>query len=162
MDLPNSVSWTPRDDAELTAAWRLWLELSARAWPGSTWDGTPADAVRPLRDLVAVCNEIHSDYLADCPRRPGPRGEPPDPHGERPGSRGELVKLLQSLIFVAIWPLELWSDDERPLDADRAALLHTDLSAFAEYAAGVRSVLARGGGWTDIDATCNPMAPPAD
>lgn len=137
MDLPDSVSWTPRDEAELTAAWRLWLELNLRVWPDSDWSGSPADAVRPLRELIAKCDTIQADYTAQC----GPAAR-----------RTELVQLLQSLVLVASIPLGLWADDSNPLDAERAALLHTDLACFAEHAKGVRGVLARGGGWTHVDA----------
>lgn len=136
MELPESVSWTPQDEAELTAAWRLWLELNLRVWPGPGWSGSPAEAVRPLRELVTSCDTIHADYATQAGSR---------------APRAALVRLLQSLVFVASIPLGLWGDDTSPLDAERAALLHTDLAGFDEYARGVRAVLARGGGWAHVD-----------
>lgn len=99
MHWSTSVPWTPHDDAELTAGWRLWLELSDRVWPDHTWSGAPADAIRQIRGLLQTCNDIHADYLASSAN----------------GS-GDIVRLLQSMIFAAWLPVELWADDKAPLD----------------------------------------------
>ena len=56
--------WCPADDAELATGWRLWLELSDRVWPDPSWDGTPADAIRQVRALLAVCEDIRHGRLA--------------------------------------------------------------------------------------------------
>lgn len=129
-------SWAPRNDAELTAAWRLWLELTAPGWPEPNWDGTPAEAVQRLAELVTACREIEAEYLA----------------ASGSAQSADFLRLLQSMMLAASWTLELWRDDTHPLDAERAALLHADLSGFAEHASGVRRVLALGGGWAELDA----------
>jgi hypothetical protein len=128
-------TWQPGDEAELAAGWRLWLELSARGWPGQHWDGTPADAVRPLRELIGACEEVHAAYLAES-RTPSAR----------------IVQLLQSVVMVASLPFGLWWEDSHELDAERAALLHSDLAGFVEHAAAIRALLAAGGGWAEFDA----------
>src|SRR5205823_9746913 len=56
--------WVPRDQDELTAGWRLWLELGSCVWPRPDWDGSPAEAVRGLRELMNACDEILAGYLA--------------------------------------------------------------------------------------------------
>lgn len=127
------VSWTPHDEAELIAGWRLWLELGDCAWPSADWDGTAADVVRPLRELVAACDDIETGY------RKAVR-EPSD----------EFIRLIQFLVFTASPVIELWADDEVPLDAERIALLHADLAGFAEHAEWVLEVLAVSGGWTGL------------
>jgi hypothetical protein len=131
--------WTPRNDAELTAGWRLWLELSTQIWPDATWDGTPADAIRRLRELFSLCDTIESDYLAESPEK-----------------SAEIVGLLQSMVVAASTPMELWWDDTYPLDEERAALLHADLACFADHAEGVRRLLGLGGGWSALNATVPP------
>jgi hypothetical protein len=128
--------WTPKNDAELTAGWRLWLELSTQVWPDATWDGTPADAVRRLRELFAICDDIQTEYLAASPER-----------------SAEIVGLLRSMFLAAFAPVRLWCDDVHPLDEERAALLHADLAGFADHADGVRKLLAVGGGWSALNAT---------
>ncbi|MEW2500047.1 hypothetical protein ACQPXB_00650 [Amycolatopsis sp. CA-161197] len=125
--------WTPCNEAELTAGWRLWLELGSCTWPGPDWDGTPAEAVTGLTRLFATCNEILEAY-----RRSG-----------GPDSAG-IIGLVRSMFLAANWTLELWRDDTVPLDAERAALLHGDLASFAEHAEAVRTLLARGGGWSSL------------
>ncbi|MGZ3141706.1 hypothetical protein ACVDFE_06860 [Lentzea chajnantorensis] len=136
-------AWRPADDAELTAGWRLWLELADRVYPGPSWDGTPADAIRQVRDLLAACDSIRTDYLT-----------------ESPSPSAALLQLLQSMTFVASFPVDLWHDDVHPLDVERAELLHGDLASFAEHVAGVRAALARGGGWVDLDR--RPWGLPVD
>ncbi|RJQ90655.1 hypothetical protein [Amycolatopsis panacis] len=125
--------WKPRDDAELAAGWRLWLELGSCAWPGADWDGTPAEAVRGLDRCFAACDEILDGY-------------------HRGGGPGDAAAagLVRSMILAANWTLELWRDDTVPLDAERAALLHADLAGFADHAASVRTILADGGGWASL------------
>lgn len=129
------VMWQPGDEAELAAGWRLWLELSTRGWPGPDWDGTPADAVRPLRELIAACEEVHAGYLAES-RTPS----------------AVIVQLLQSIVMVASLPIGLWCEDSHQVDAERAALLHSDLAGFVEHASAIRALLAAGGGWAEFDA----------
>ncbi len=129
------ASWTPHDEAELVAGWRLWLELRDRAWPSAAWDGTAADVVRPLRELVAACDEIETGYRKAV-------GEPSD----------ELIRIIQFLVFTVSTVIELWADDEVPLDAERIALLHADLAGFAENAERVLDVLAVSGGWGNLAA----------
>jgi hypothetical protein len=132
--------WTPRSDAELTAGWRLWLELSTQIWPDATWDGTPADAIRRLRELFSLCDTIQSDFLAESGAE----------------KSAEIVGLLQSMVVAAATPMELWWDDTYPLDEERTALLHADLACFADHAEGVRRLLAVGGGWTSLSLTAPP------
>jgi hypothetical protein len=127
-------TWCPADDAELAAGWRLWLELSDRVWPDQSWDGTPAHVIRQIRALLEACEEIRHDYVAESVR-----------------PSVALVQLLQSMAFVASFPVDLWHDDTHPLDVERAELLHGDLASFAEHVAGVRAALARGGGWVELD-----------
>ncbi|MEV6832413.1 hypothetical protein [Amycolatopsis sp. NPDC051102] len=131
---PVPASWTPHDEAELVAGWRLWLELSDRGWPTAAWDGTPAGAVRRLRELLDACDEIETGYRAAV-------GEP---------SAG-FLRLVQGLVVTAGTAIELWFDDFEPLDDDRAALLHEDLARFAGQAERVLTVLAVNGGWTGLD-----------
>ncbi len=129
------VSWTPHDEAELIAGWRLWLELGDRAWPSAAWDGTAADIVRPLRELVAACDEIETGYRKAVP-------EPSE----------EFIRIIQFLVFTVSTVIELWADDEVPLDVERIALLHEDLAGFAEQAERVLEVLAVSGGWAALAA----------
>ncbi|MEV6240676.1 hypothetical protein [Lentzea sp. NPDC051838] len=136
-------TWFPSDDAELAAGWRLWLELSDRVYPDPSWDGTPADAIRGVRDLLAACESIRVDYLAES-------SEP----------SVALLQLLQSMPFVASFPVDLWHDDTHPLDVERAELLHGDLASFAQHVAGVRAALAQGGGWVELDR--RPWGLPVD
>ncbi|MBN6041312.1 hypothetical protein [Amycolatopsis sp. 195334CR] len=119
-----SLSWTPEDDADLLAGWRLWLELSDQVWPDGSWTGTPADAIRRIRELLAVCDELE---------------------------RGTLTPLVQSMFLTTGAAVGLWRDDDRPLDVDRAALLHADLAVVAEHIDRVLTALAAGGGWTDLN-----------
>lgn len=123
-------SWVPRDETESAAGWRLWLALSTRVWPDGEWDGTPASAVARLQEVVRACNAIRSACPADAP----------------------VSRLVDSVVFVVSLPLELWRDDREPVDADRAALLHGDLAGVVEHAAGVRAVLASGGGWAELES----------
>ncbi|MCP2197406.1 hypothetical protein LX90_001070 [Lentzea flava] len=136
-------AWFPADDAELTAGWRLWLELSDRVYPDASWDGTPADAIRQVRELLAACEAIRLDYLAETTQ-----------------PSVALLQLLQSMPFVASFPVDLWHDDTHPLDVERAELLHGDLASFAQHVAGVRAALARGGGWVELDR--RPWGLPVD
>lgn len=136
-------TWSPVDEAELAAGWRLWLELADRVWPDSSWDGTPADVIRQIRSLLAACEEIRASYVA----------ESPDPSMA-------FLQLLQSMSFVASFPVDLWHDDTHPLDVERAELLHGDLASFADHVAGVRAALARGGGWVELDR--RPWGLPVD
>jgi len=129
------VMWQPGDEVELAAGWRLWLELSTRGWPGQDWDGTPAAAVRPLRDLITACEEVHAGYLAES-RTPS----------------ATIVQFLQSIVMVASLPISLWCDDVHEVDVDRAALLHSDLAGFIEHVTAIRALLAVGGGWAEFDA----------
>ncbi len=129
------VSWTPHDEAELIAGWRLWLELGDRTWPSAAWDGTAADVVRPLRELVAACDEIETGYRAAV-------DEPSE----------EFIRIIQFLVWTVSTVIELWADDEVPLDAERIALLHADLAGFAEQAERVLELLAVSGGWTGLAA----------
>ncbi len=122
--------WQPRDEAESAAGWRLWLALSTRLWPGEEWDGTPASAVVGLREIAEACDEIRSGCPGDAP----------------------VLRLVDSVVFVISLPVELWRDDHVPVDADRAALLHSDLAGVVEHAAGVRAVLASGGGWAELES----------
>ncbi|MEV4051265.1 hypothetical protein AB0J55_08745 [Amycolatopsis sp. NPDC049688] len=119
--------WVPRDQDELTAGWRLWLELGSSVWPRPDWDGTPDEAVRGLRDLVLACDEIASAAPAT-----------------------EVAALVRSMHLAASWVCELWSGDTTPLDDERMALLHGDLAGFADHATGVRTLLAEGGGWASL------------
>ncbi|MEV7091407.1 hypothetical protein AB0M80_01060 [Amycolatopsis sp. NPDC051045] len=130
---PVPASWTPHDEAELVAGWRLWLELSDRAWPTAAWDGTPAGAVRQLRDLLAACDEIETAYRAAA-------DEP------SPG----FLSLTQGLAVTAGSAISLWFDDFDQLDGERAALLHDDLARFAEQAEQVLTLLAVNGGWAGL------------
>jgi hypothetical protein len=127
--------WAPKNDAELTAGWRLWLELSTQIWPDATWDGSPADAVRRLRELYAICDEIQAEYLAESPEK-----------------SAEIVGLLRSMTSAASTAVGPWHNDPRPLDEERATLLHADLACFADHADGVRQLLAVGGGWPALNA----------
>jgi hypothetical protein len=122
--------WAPKNDAELTAGRQLWIELSTQPWPDATWDGTPADAVRRLRELFGICDKIQAEYLAVSPEK-----------------SAEIVGLLRSMTSAASEAIGLWHDDPHPLDEVRAALLHADLACFADHADGVRQLLAVGGGW---------------
>ncbi|MBE1499563.1 hypothetical protein H4696_006663 [Amycolatopsis lexingtonensis] len=125
--------WVPRDHDELTAGWRLWLELGSSAWPRPGWDGTPAEAVRGLRELMGACEEILAGYLAAG------------------GSQAaEVAALLRSMYLAAGWTWKLWQGDTLPLDDERAELLHRDLAGFADHAQGVRTLLAEGGGWASL------------
>ncbi|MFI0464419.1 hypothetical protein ACH347_10105 [Saccharopolyspora sp. 5N102] len=125
--------WTPQDQEELIAGWRLWLALGSSAWPGADWDGTPGQAVRGLRELMAACDEILADYLAAGGTE-----------------SAEVARLLTSMYPAASWTCELWADDTAPLDDERAALLHRDLAGFADHALAVQTLLARGGGWASL------------
>ncbi|HWD05065.1 MAG TPA: hypothetical protein VG674_21730 [Amycolatopsis sp.] len=125
--------WTPCNDAELTAGWRLWLELGSCSWPGPGWDGTPAEAVGGLARLAETCNQILDSYREGS----GPRD-------------AEIIGVVRSMFVAASWTFTLWSDDSAPLDAERASLLHSDLALFAEHAAAVRTLLAAGGGWSTL------------
>ncbi|MFJ9784472.1 hypothetical protein ACIRSS_33195 [Amycolatopsis sp. NPDC101161] len=125
--------WVPRDHDELTAGWRLWLELGSSAWPRPGWNGTPDEAVRGLRELVGSCDRILTEYLA--------AGGSAD---------AEVAGLVRSMHLAASWICELWSDDTTPLDGERMALLHGDLAGFADHALGVRTLLAEGGGWSSL------------
>lgn len=125
--------WVPRDHDELTAGWRLWLELGSSAWPRPGWDGSPDEAVRGLRELVGACDLILAEYLA--------AGGSAD---------AEVAGLLRSMYLAASWTWKLWQDDNRPLDDERAELLHRDLACFADHALGVRTLLAEGGGWSSL------------
>jgi len=131
-----AVFWTPRNDADLTAGWRLWLELSTQNWPDANWNDTPASAVWRLRELFAICDEIESEYVEESHEK-----------------SGEIVQLLRSLCFAASAPVELWWDDMNPLDSERAAMLHADLACFADHAEGVRTILAIGGGWSALNSS---------
>lgn len=124
-----AAHWTPRDEAELTAGWQLWLALGSCAWPGPGWDGTPAEAVRGLERCFTACDEILAAY-------------------DQPDSA--VAGLVRSMILAANWTLELWRDDADPLDSERAALLHADLAAFSDHAESVRTLLAAGGGWASL------------
>ncbi|NUT53087.1 MAG: hypothetical protein HOV94_38240 [Saccharothrix sp.] len=124
--------WRPRDATESAAGWRLWLALSGRLWPSAGWDGTPAAAVAGLRAVLAECDGIRGTY-------------PGDP-------AAAVLRLVDSVVFVVSLPLELWREDGTPVDAERAALLHGDLAGVVEHLAEVRGVLARGGGWAELEA----------
>ena len=119
--------WLPRDHDELTAGWRLWLELDSSAWPRPGWDGTPDQAVRGLRDLVASCAEL-----------------------TRGAEHTAVAGFVRSMHLAASWICELWQGDTTPLDEERLALLHQDLAGFAEHAESVRTILAEGGGWASL------------
>jgi hypothetical protein len=125
--------WTPRDHDELTAGWRLWLELSSPAWPRPDWDGSPDEAVRGLLELTAAGDEILAGYLAA-------------------GGSGDaaVAGLVRSMHLAASWICELWRGDTAPLDGERLALMHSDLAGFTEHADGVRTLLAEGGGWASL------------
>ncbi|MBE1499562.1 hypothetical protein H4696_006662 [Amycolatopsis lexingtonensis] len=125
--------WMPRDHDELAAGWRLWLELGSGAWPRPDWDGSPDEAVRGLCELLDACDRILTDYLAS--------GGSAD---------AEVAGLIRSMHLSASWIRELWAGDTTPLDDERMALLHGDLAGFADHAAGVRTLLAEGGGWTSL------------
>jgi hypothetical protein len=131
---PVPAAWTPHDEAELVAGWRLWLELSDRAWPTAAWDGTPADAARQLRELLAACDDIETACRAAA-------GQP----------SAAFVRMIQGLVLTAGAVIELWFDDFDPLDDARAALLHEDLAQFAEQAQQVLTLLASNGGWAGLD-----------
>lgn len=121
-------AWQPRDEVESGAGWRLWMALSARVWPDESWDGTPAAAVAGLHEIAWECAALRSACPGDAP----------------------VLRLVDSVVFVLSLPLELWRDDHLPVDADRAALLHSDLAGIVEHFAGVRTVLAEGGGWAEL------------
>ncbi|GAA3460666.1 hypothetical protein ACFFSW_20995 [Saccharothrix longispora] len=125
-------AWQPRDEAESHAGWRLWMALSTRVWPAPDWDGVPSTAVRGLADLLAECADIRGTY-------------PGDP-------LAAVLRLVDSVVFVVSLPVDLWRDDHVPVDADRAALLHSDLAGVVEHAASVRALLAVGGGWAELEA----------
>ncbi|MEV4149650.1 hypothetical protein AB0J40_38745 [Amycolatopsis sp. NPDC049691] len=125
--------WVPRDHDELTAGWRLWLELGSSAWPRPGWDGSPDEAVRGIRELTATCDRILADYLA--------AGGSAD---------AAIAGLLRSMYLAASWTCELWQGDTAPLDEERMAMLHGDLAGFADHALGVRTLLAEGGGWASL------------
>lgn len=120
--------WVPRDHDELTAGWRLWLELGSSAWPRPDWDGSAAEAVRGLRELMTACDEI----LRSC------------------SQSTEVAALLRSMYLAASWTWKLWQGDTLPLDDERAEMLHRDLACFADHALGVRTLLAEGGGWASL------------
>jgi len=120
--------WVPRDHDELTAGWRLWLELGSSVWPRPDWDGSAAEAVRGLRELMTACDEI----LASC------------------SPSTEVAALLRSMYLAASWTWKLWQGDTLPLDDERAEMLHRDLAGFADHALGVRALLAEGGGWASL------------
>ncbi|MER5261137.1 hypothetical protein ABTZ99_03495 [Actinosynnema sp. NPDC002837] len=124
--------WRPRDEAESAAGWRLWLALSGRLWPSGEWDGTPASAVAGLRAVLAECDGIRAAYAGD--------------------PSAAVLRLVDSVVFVVSLPVELWREDVLPVDVDRAALLHGDLAGVVEHVAEVRAVLARGGGWAELEA----------
>lgn len=124
--------WRPQDEAESAAGWRLWLALTSRLWPPAEWDGTPAAALSGLREVLAECDGIRGSYAGD--------------------RAAAVLRLVDSVVFVVSLPLDLWWDDVLPVDADRAALLHSDLAGVVEHAADVRAVLARGGGWAELEA----------
>lgn len=124
--------WRPRDEAESAAGWRLWLALSGRLWPSAEWDGTPAAAVAGLRSVLAECAGIRGTYAGD--------------------QSAAVLRLVDSVVFVLSLPVDLWREDGLPVDADRAALLHSDLAGVVEHVAEVRAVLARGGGWAELEA----------
>ncbi|UOX87112.1 hypothetical protein MUY14_36120 [Amycolatopsis sp. FBCC-B4732] len=119
--------WVPRDHEELTAGWRLWLELGSSAWPRPGWDGSPDEAVRGLRELVQACAEIIAT-----------------------AGGTEVAGFVRSMHLAASWICELWQGDTTPLDGERVALLHSDLAGFADHAEGVRTLLAEGGGWASL------------
>jgi hypothetical protein len=125
--------WVPRDHDELTAGWRLWLELGSSVWPRPDWDGNPDEAVRGLQELLQACDEVLAEYLA-----------------AGGSDEAEVAVLVRSLHPAACWVRELWSGDTTPLDGERLALLHGDLAGFAEHALGVRTLLAEGGGWASL------------
>ena len=128
--------WAPKNDAELTAGWRLWIELSTQAWPDATWEETPAEAAGRLRELFTICDDIQAEYLAASPEK-----------------SAEIVGLLRSMVSAAGEAIGLWHNDPHPLDEGRAALLHADLACFADHADGVRQLLADGGGWSTLNTT---------
>ncbi|MEJ2853494.1 MULTISPECIES: hypothetical protein [unclassified Saccharothrix] len=120
--------WQPRDEVESDAGWRLWLALSTRVWPDESWDGKPSAAVAGLLEIAWECASLRSSFPGDAP----------------------VLRLVDSVVFVLSLPLELWRDDHVPVDADRAALLHSDLAGVVEHFAEVRAVLAEGGGWAEL------------
>ncbi|MEW2499058.1 hypothetical protein ACQPXB_05600 [Amycolatopsis sp. CA-161197] len=132
---PVPDTWKPSDDAELVAGWRLWLELSDRAWPTAAWDGTPADAVKQLRELLDALDDIETVY----------RESSADPSEE-------FVHVIQALALCASAVIGLWWDDFAPLDSDRAPKLHEDLQRFAAHAEQVLTLLATHGGWAALDS----------
>ena len=132
---PVPDTWKPSDDAELVAGWRLWLELGDRARPSAAWDGTPAHAVAQLRELLDAVDDIETDYRAVT-------AEPSE----------EFVRLLQALVLCASAVIGLWWDDHAPLDFERARTLHDDLRRFANHAEQVLTLLARHGGWAELDS----------
>src|SRR5436190_12368563 len=99
MTWPVPASWTPNDEAELVAGWRLWLELSDRAWPTAARDGTPAGAVRQLRELLAACDEIETAYRAAAA-----------------APSADFLRLTQGLAVTAGSVISLWFDDVDQLD----------------------------------------------
>jgi hypothetical protein len=125
--------WTPRDHDELTAGWRLWLELGSSTWPRPDWDGSPDEAVRGLQELVRAGDRIRADYLTAG--------------GDKEAA---VAGLIGSMHMSASWVRELWQGDTAPLDGERLALLHSDLAGFAEHADGIRTLLAEGGGWASL------------
>ncbi|WP_033293267.1 hypothetical protein [Amycolatopsis jejuensis] len=131
---PLPDTWQPRDDAELVAGWRLWLELSDRAWPTAAWDGTPAGAVDQLRGLLDACDDIDAACRVS--------GEP---------SR-EFSGMIQPLVLSASAVIGLWWDDHAPLDSARARSLHEDLRRFAVLAERVLTLLSAHGGWAQLDS----------
>ncbi|MBB1157588.1 hypothetical protein [Amycolatopsis dendrobii] len=126
-------TWTPHDEAELVAGWRLWLELSDRAWPTASWDGTPSGAVGPLRELLDACDEIEST----CRETAEPSAE--------------FTDIVQPLVLCASAVICLWWDDHAPLDSARAKALHEDLRRFSALAERVLTLLSAHGGWTELD-----------
>ncbi|WIX86924.1 hypothetical protein [Amycolatopsis sp. DG1A-15b] len=125
--------WVPRDHDELTAGWRLWLELGSSVWPRPGWDGSPDEAVRGVCEFLGSCDRILTEYL--------------DSGGS---TEAEVAGLIRSMHLAASWIRELWQGDTVPLDAERMALLHSDLAGFADHALGVRTLLAEGGGWASL------------
>ncbi|GAA3859342.1 hypothetical protein GCM10022243_26450 [Saccharothrix violaceirubra] len=120
------TTWRPADEHESTAGWHLWLSLSTPLWPGPAWDGTAASAMAGLGTVLSACARL------EC--------------------TGPLSDLLHSAVFVGSLPHELWSTDLEPLDGERLALLHADLSGVADHFSHLRTVLATGGGWAELES----------